>query len=267
MTSPLVSVIVPVWNGERFLAAALDSIVVPEGARAEVIVVDDGSTDRSAAIAAAREPLVRTVRQEHAGLPQARNRGLAEAQGSLLAFLDADDLWSEDKLALQLEALKQRADVAIVLGRTRRMWAVSGEGSPRAERGGDTTPVAEEVSPRAERGGETTPLAPSGVTWSDPELALSFGAGLVRREVFEQVGRFDESYAYCDDWDWFMRAREMGVPIGVHSDIVLYYRRHEGNMTNDTAIGNHFFARMLRRSVERRRAGGTAPLPALLRLD
>jgi hypothetical protein len=64
-----------------------------------------------------------------------------------------------------------------------------------------------------------------------------------------------------------MRARELGVPIGVHSEVLLFYRRHEGNMTNDTSTGNHFFARMLRRSVERRRTGGTASLPALIPLD
>lgn len=237
MPDPLVSVIVPVWNGERFLAAALDSIVVPVGALVEVILVDDGSTDGSSAIAAGR-PMVRTIFQEHAGLPHARNRGLAEARGSLLAFLDADDLWSADKLARQLKALEQRPDVSIVLGHTRRMWAARAPDAP-----------------------------PPGVEYGEAELALSFGASLVRRQVFEQVGRFDESYTYCDDWDWLMRAREQGVPIGVHPDVVLYYRRHEGNMTNDTTTGNHFFARMLRRSVERRRAGNTAPLPALIPLD
>lgn len=234
---PLVSVIVPVWNGERFLAAALDSIVAPPAARVEVIVVDDGSSDGSGFIAAGREPLVRTVRQEHGGLPGARNRGLAEAQGSRIAFLDADDLWSADKLAVQLQALERRPDVEVVLGRTRRMWATAPDGEP----------------------GQTT--------LGEPELALSFGSALVRRAVFDRVGRFDESFTHCDDWDWFMRAREMGVSIGVHSEVTLFYRRHDGNMTNDTGIGNRFFARMLRRSVERRRAVGAAPLPDLIPLD
>ena len=232
------SVVVPVWNGERFLAEALDSIVVPAQSQVEVILVDDGSTDGSGRIAGERAPLVRTVRQEHGGLPCARNRGLAEARGALLAFLDADDLWSADKLALQLKLLDARPEVAIVLGRTRRMWASTAPGA-----------------------------APGQQTLGEPELALSFGAALVRREVFDQVGRFDESFTYCDDWDWFMRARELGVPIGVHSEVLLFYRRHEGNMTNDTSTGNHFFARMLRRSVERRRTGGTASLPALIPLD
>jgi glycosyltransferase involved in cell wall biosynthesis len=236
--APLVSVIVPVYDGERFLAAALDSIVVPPLARVEVIVVDDGSSDSSAVIAGGRAPLVRTVRQDHGGLPRARNRGLAEVRGSLIAFLDADDLWAADTLTVQLQALERRPDVEIALGRTRRMWAA-------------TAPDA----------------APGQVTLGEPELALSFGSALVRRAVFDRVGRFDESFTYCDDWDWFMRAREMGVSIGVHSEVTLFYRRHDGNMTNDTRTGNHFFARMLRRSVERRRSAGTAPLPALIPLD
>jgi glycosyltransferase involved in cell wall biosynthesis len=233
-----VSVIVPVWNGERFLAEALDSIVVPSLAQVEVIVVDDGSSDGSGFIAGERAPLVRSVRQDHGGLPRARNRGLAEARGSLIAFLDADDLWSTDKLAVQLKALERRPDVEIALGRTRRMWAAT-----------------------------ALDASPGQVTLGEPELALSFGAALVRRAVFDRVGSFDETFTYCDDWDWFMRAREMGVSIGVHSEVTLFYRRHDGNMTNDTGIGNHFFARMLRRSVERRRVAGAAPLPALTPLD
>lgn len=230
------SVIIPVYNGQRYFVEALDSVVIPDSLRAEIIVVDDGSTDSSASIAAARSPLVRLVRQEHRGLPGARNRGLMEARGTLIAFLDADDLWSQDKMALQLAAVERHPNVAVVLGRTRRMWAVgSGEAS--------------------------------GLTYAEPELALSFGSGLVRRSVFDQVGRFDESFTYCDDWEWFMRARELGVPIGVHQEVTLYYRRHEGNMTNDTQTGNRFFARMLRESVERRRVRGAAPLPPLIRLD
>jgi glycosyltransferase involved in cell wall biosynthesis len=229
---------VPVWNGDRFLAEALDSIVPPHQTAIEVLVVDDGSTDRSAAIAAARAPLIRVIHQEHAGLPRARNRALREARGALLAFLDSDDKWSPDKLALQISLLDRRPDITIALGHTRRTWPSSGPGAMP---------------------GEFTP--------GEAELALSLGASLVRREAFDRVGRFDESYTHSDDWDWFMRAREMGVPIGAHAEVVLFYRRHEGNMTNDTSAGNHFFARMLRRSVERRRAGITAPLPALIPLD
>ena len=175
---PVVSVIIPVYNGERYFVAALESIVVPDSIAVEVIVVDDGSTDGSAAIAAGRSPSVRLIRQEHGGLPRARNRGLAEARGSLIAFLDADDLWSPDKLTLQLAAVGRHPDVAIVLGRTRRMWAAA-------------------------------PASGTGeLAYGEPELALSFGSGLVRRSVFDAVGHFDESFTYCDDWEWFMaRAR------------------------------------------------------------
>ncbi len=236
--APRVSIIVPVWNGERFLAEALDHIVVPRETPVEVIVVDDGSTDASARIAASRGPLVRVVRQEHAGLPQARNRGLAEAQGAYLAFLDSDDFWSEDKLEVQLGLLDRHPDIAIVVGQTCRTWPRPG-----------------------------TPTSAGQFIPGEPELALSLGASLVRREVFDWVGRFDESYSHSDDWDWFMRAREMGVPIGTHPGVVLFYRRHEGNMTNDTATGNHFFALMLRRSLARRRTRPGVPLPALIPMD
>ena len=223
---PRVSVIVPVWDGERFLAEALGSIAgLGDG---EVVVVDDGSSDRSGEIARAWGPPVRCVAQPHRGLPAARNRGLDVAGGDAITFLDADDLWTEDKLRRQTELLARHPGIDVVLGRTRRF--------ANAEQG-------------------------------PPELALSLGAALLRRSVFERVGRFDESFTYCDDWDWFMRARELGVTIGVHDDVVLRYRRHEANMTNDAAEGNRFFSKVLRSSLARRRRAGTQELPKLVTLE
>jgi glycosyltransferase involved in cell wall biosynthesis len=231
-----VSVIVPVYNGERYLAEALDSIAPSDPALVEVVAVDDGSTDSSARIVESRSA-VRWVAQEHRGLPAARNRGLAAAAGDTIAFLDADDRWTDGKLRRQLDLLDRHPAVDIVLGMTRRMWAAA-DGLARRE------PV----------------LGP-------PELALSFGAALVRRAVFARIGVFDESFTFCDDWDWFMRARELGVTIGVHSDVTLLYRRHDGNMTNDRETGNRFFAKVLRSSLARRRHGGGDALPKLVPLD
>src|SRR5262249_38270783 len=160
----------------------------------EIVVVDDGSTDDSAFLAESLGPPVRLVRQPHRGLAAAHNRGLAAAAGELIAFLDCDDLWTEDKLEIQLAILREHPGIDIVLGHTRRMWM---------EAGGDGT-LARRLS--------------------DPTLALSLGAALIRRAVFDTVGRFDEALTHSDDWDWFMRARELGVCVVVHQEVTILYR-------------------------------------------
>jgi GT2 family glycosyltransferase len=84
--------------------------------------------------------------------------------------------------------------------------------------------------------------------------------------VFDKMGWFDESLRYCDDWDWFMRAREKGITMITHPEVVLLYRRHDQNMTNETDLGNLHFTRMLKQSLDRRRRqnrGDAKSLPNL----
>src|SRR5712692_8045370 len=113
-----VSVIVPVYNGEAFLAEAVDSIQRQAYQPLETIIVDDGSTDGTAGIAARFKDNVRYVYQSNNGPPAARNKGLKMARGNVIGFLDADDLWSENKLELQLAYLAEDSSVEIVLGHT-----------------------------------------------------------------------------------------------------------------------------------------------------
>jgi len=91
------------------------------------------------------------------------------------------------------------------------------------------------------------------VLHGSPELALNLGASIIRREVFNKVGTFDESLRFGDDWDWYMRAREMGISIQVTNDVVLFYRRHDTNLTNQLEENNRGTVQVLRRSLERRR--------------
>jgi glycosyltransferase involved in cell wall biosynthesis len=237
--APLVSVIVPVYNGEKYLGEAVESIRRQPHPRVEIIVVDDGSTDQSAALAERLSPPVRLIRQPHRGLPAAHNRGVAAAGGDFIAFLDCDDLWMEDKLSIQLALLREHSGIDIVLGHTRRMWMAAS---------GDDGILRRHVS--------------------EPVLALSLGAALVRRSVFDTVSTFDETITHSDDWDWFMRARELGVRLVVHPEVTVLYRRHGGNMTNQVGESMVSFARMLQKSIIRRRAQGTpASLPTLPTLD
>lgn len=214
---PLVSVIVPVHNGARFLPEALASICAQGYRPMEVVIVDDGSEDDTARVAATLPGAVVLSHPARRGPAAARNTGLERASGELVAFLDADDLWPAGALATQVDRLLQAPGVDLLLGRTRRL------GDPAA----------------------TSFVAPY------------LGSGLFRRVVFDRVGRFDEALRFSEDHDWFLRARELGVSIEISDELALIYRAHEGSMTRgpDRPPDLQLLG-VLRRSLVRRRASG-----------
>jgi len=223
-TDFFVSIIIPVYNGEAFLADAISSIIRQNYVPLEIIVVDDGSTDNSAAIAKSF-PGVVYLYQENRGHQVARNHGLQLAKGNIIGFLDADDLWSDDKLKLQLSWFRKNPSTEIVVGYTQRMQLTNiKDGKYEFQ------------------------------NFSDPVLGMSFQASLIRKSVFDKVGLIDESFRQCDDWDWFMRAKELGIAVVVHREVVTFYRRHDNNMTNQMTSGNHYTMMMLKKSLDRRRA-------------
>ena len=89
---------------------------------------------------------------------------------------------------------------------------------------------------------------------------------MFRKSVFDKIGLFDETQRYCDDWDWFMRARELNIEIVVHDEVVQFYRRHGQNMTNQQSLGNQYFIRMLKKSLDRRRQENCGQVESLPRL-
>ena len=224
MAGELVSVIVPAYQAERFLDEALESALAQEGVPVEVIVVDDGSTDRTAEIAA--RPGVRVVRQRHRGISVARNAGLARATGRFIAILDADDLWPPDRLSLQVQYLREHPAVGIVLGLT-EIFLNDGDALPAHW----PHVLAGQAIPRVA------------------------GSMLARREAFERVGGFDESLRLCEDIDWLSRAKDAGVTAGSVDRVVLRYRIHAANTTSDTMGIRADLLRVLRGSVRRQRAG------------
>lgn len=224
---PLVSVIMPVRNGERFIAAAIASIRSQDHP-VEIVVVDDGSSDRSAEIAAAQGPEVKVLRlAQSGGAAAARNRALAAASGSLVAFLDCDDLWPAAKLRRQVARLDASPAVDAVFGTI----ALIGDRLPWHTR------VAQDGT---------------------PILGLMLGAMVARRSVFERLGGFDERLASSDDVDWTFRLRESGIAFAVLDEVALLYRRHDANMTHDTALTTQETFDVLRESLARRRAQGAA---------
>jgi glycosyltransferase involved in cell wall biosynthesis len=217
--APLVSVVVPVHDGERFLRQALESILDQDYRPLEVIAVDDGSTDGSVAIAESLQVCV--LRRERAGVAAARNAGLGAAAGTLIAFLDQDDLWSPGRLRRQVEHLAAHPEHAYVVGR---------------------------MEVFIEPGVESPPWVPRDQT------AFLLGALVARRAAFDAVGAFDERYEISSDSDWFARAHDARLARGVLDDVVLRYRVHERNASRDRDRLWHETMHVLKRSIGRRRA-------------
>lgn len=237
MGEPLVSVIIPAYNAAELLDEAIQSVRHQEHRPLEVIVVDDGSTDQTPAVARQAGPEVRYLVQANAGPGAARNRGVAAAAGELIGFLDDDDLWTADKLAVQVAMLRARPELDGVQGRLQRLrQVVAANGASRW------------------------------VLLGDPEWGVSLGSALFRRSLLERVGRFDESLRFTDDFDWLLRAAELDARIARHAEVTQLHRRHAANLTNDAAPGHVLTA--IKRSLDRRRAlGRPADLPAWFGAD
>lgn len=220
MTTALLSVIMPVYNGAEFLAEAVASIAAQAYQPLEIIVVDDGSTDDTAAVVQRLGAGIRYRYQPNQGPAAARNVGLAVAQGELIAFLDVDDLWPADKLAQQFACLHANAEIQVVWGQTLlRPYQ------------GDAT--------------EFPPLPPN---WM-PLL----GSLLCRRAVFARVGGFDPTMRFGEDMDWFIRLREQQVVIEQSPALALLYRVRPGSMTYNKTLPEVGMFDIVRRMQQRRR--------------
>jgi glycosyltransferase involved in cell wall biosynthesis len=180
---PLVSVIIPTWNRGWALKEAVDSVLAQEDTRFELIVVDDGSTDGTPEILKTYGDRITIIRQENRGVSAARNQGVRETAGDLIAFLDSDDLWLPGKLATQVAFLKDHP--AALICQTEELWVRNGR----------------RVNPKNRH------KKPSGEIF-EPSLELclvSPSAVMIRRRLFEEMGGFDESLPACEDYDLWLR--------------------------------------------------------------
>jgi glycosyltransferase involved in cell wall biosynthesis len=220
---PLVSVIIPVYNGARFIAEAIQSIVAQEYGSLEIIVVDDGSTDETAEIVARLDRDMRYVFQENAGAAAARNRGIRDASGDLIAFLDADDLWAAGSLRFLLNGLLEDPELDVVHGYARLFKDGQSNG---------------------------------GMDFLNPDEVFPYyiGAGLYRRRAFERAGLFEEQLRFSEDTEWYWRAAELGLRIDRLQGITLMVRRHEANMTRGKTVADLQMLRVFKLMLDRRRA-------------
>jgi len=219
--NPLVSVIIPVYNGERFLGAAIESVLSQSYHPFELIVIDDGSTDGSAKIAKIYQA-VRYFFQPNGGLSAALNKGIQEARGSFFAFLDADDLWVENKLALQMSVFDQHTDLDIIFGHHQRFYDMCLSKTP-AESENKILPA---------------PLK---------------GAMLIKRDSFFRVGLFDTTLRVGDFIDWYKRSSEMKLKILMLPDVILKRRIHNDHQSVRNQHANKDYVRILKASMDRQR--------------
>jgi glycosyltransferase involved in cell wall biosynthesis len=224
MSLPLVSVIIPTYNSAHFLPDAVASVRAQKGARVEIVIVDDGSTDQTVEVLAELGPDIVYIRRENGGPAAARNTGLRAARGAWIAFLDADDVWPEDKLEFQLERLLQDDTLDLVSGKTRYV-ALPGC-------------LPSQIPPAVR----------------EPVSHIHLAAALFRRSAFERIGFFDEGLRMGEDADWFLRAREAGLKILILPKVTLDYRHHTTNMTRSASLKDLQLFGVLRRSMIRRRA-------------
>jgi len=228
---PLVSVIIPVYDGARHLGAALDSVVAQDYRPLEIIVVDDGSNDGSGEIAG-RYPDVRCLCQEHRGVSAARNAGVSAATGRLLAFLDADDLWLPTKLTRQVECFASRPEIEYCF--TLHRWF---------------------LDPGVSRPSWTKPEQ-----FDQDNVAYVPSSMMLRAETMARVGGFDPSRTIGEDSDWFFRARDLGVAMAVVPEVLLLKRVHTANLTGQVSRSQRELLDIVHRSIQRR--GGRATPPA-----
>jgi glycosyltransferase involved in cell wall biosynthesis len=223
MSGGLVSVVMPAFEEEAFIAEALRSVLAQTYRPVELIVVDDGSGDRTAEIAAAHE--ARVLRRPHRGAAAACNAGLTLARGDYWTIFDADDVMAPERLSRQVAHLEQHPELGIVLGLTEAF-----------------------VSP-----GEPRPPHYN-LDWDDGPFPACTGTVLARRAVLDLVGPFDETRELCYDLDWLARAKDAGVCAGQVDHVALRYRIHRANATSDARAVNLAMLKVLRESLHRRGA-------------
>ncbi len=227
MDKPLVSVIIPFFNCERFLAKAIVSVLAQTYRPIEILVVDDGSTDGGAAIAQSFDQ-VHYIHQTNQGQAAAMNVGVKAARGVFISFLDSDDMWTPNKLDTQIAYLLQHLHVGYVMGDTLN-FIEPGTAPP--------VPLTKNLLP--------------GVS-----LLLLLGAMVVRKAIFDQVGYFDTSLRFSTDVDWFVRAKEIDVVMATVPETVLHKRIHGLNLSCGTDARTSGFIRVLKSSLDRKRARG-----------
>jgi len=226
-TGHLVSIVLPVRNGERFIAKAVESVLSQSWRPLELIVVDGNSKDRTRAILASlADPMLRVLDQVGLGIPGAWNQGIRAAAGEFIAFISADDQWLPDKIHRQVTLMCLRQELLYSITKFRYL-----------------------VEPDIE-----IPSSFNRELLGRDLVGRIMETLVVRRRVFDMVGLLDEEYATAEDVDWYARANSLAVSHEVLDDVLLLKRIHDANASTDPASNTPRLFRALRASLARRRA-------------
>lgn len=209
MSLPLISVIIPAYNAGRYLAESLQSVIAQTYRPIEIILIDDGSVDDTVSVAS-QFPGIRIISQENSGPAAARNRGVAEAKGPLIAFQDADDVWDDKKLSRQTARFEERPDLELCTCEILNFW---------------TPDRAEEAA-----------------QYNDPRLGQVYSGFvmqtlLARRSAFDRIGLLRTEFRTGEDSDWFMRAKDLGATMEIVPEVLVYRRLHPANLTRHAGQG------------------------------
>lgn len=233
-----ISVVIPCHNAAKWIAGTLQSVLAQQPPPREVIVVDDGSSDGSAELVGRQFPTVQVIRQANAGVAAARNRGLAVATSTWVAFIDADDLWLPGKLQAQLQLLQSQAGARMAYTAW-HVWpsqaAVPELAWLHGQGGGDASRW------QGASGWIYTDLLLDCVVWTSTVLA--------RRDLFAEIGQFDETLRIGEDYDLWLRASRVTPILRVPQPLALY-RMHPASITRRVPERN-WQAMVVERALER----------------
>lgn len=215
---PLVSVIIPAYNAEKYIAETLESALAQTLQDIEIIVVDDGSKDATASVVQGF-PQVRCIRKTNAGVSAARNHAVSHASGEFLAFLDSDDIWHPDKLRQQVDALRKHPDSVF----SRTEYTCEPADLPRLKSARASTSAPHLVIPDL----QTSFLAPYFTT----------STVMVRRSAFDEARGFDSTLRIAEDVDFYLRVLAKHPKLILMTEQLVYKRPVAGSLGDDSEAG------------------------------
>ena len=223
-----ISVIIPVYNGDKYIGEALQSVLEQSYAPSEIIVVDDGSEDNTYNVVKKFGSQIAYYYQKHAGASAARNRGMLAASCDLVAFLDADDIWTPDKLRLQTEALLGNPSLDMVFGQVQQFYSPETDDEFRKSYHCPT-----QASP--------APMP---------------GTLLIKRSSFLKVGGFSTDFRTGEFIEWYGRAMEFGLQQVTISQTLMMRRIHYNNHGLSSQQCKQDYARVIKAMLQRKKAQG-----------
>ena len=219
-----ISAIVPLYNAEKFVEEALNSILNQKEVTVdEIIVVDDGSTDKGAKIVSSFGKRVRLLRQDHRGIAATRNYGIKNSIGDFIAFLDADDIWTENHLLKLIEPFQTNPATVVSFGRVEQF--------------------ANQKKDEKKITGNQKVLH-----------GLLPGSVLIRKKLFKTVGLFDTSFNIGEFLEWYSRITNLDFPVEMIPEVVLKRRIHENNTGILQKENRNDYVRVLFEHLKRKRA-------------